>query len=583
MTTLAPVAPEVKVAGAPLPAAWQRALVELRVDLGLRAVGTVTLRFADPGYALAAQSIFGAGSEVTVSVVGAGALATADVTGVAIEQREGMPPELTVTAHDAAHRLTSASSVRSFQAMNSSDVFRKVTSLAGLKARIAASSDVHEHLLQAGTDLDFLNDLADRLGWDWAVDGDLFVAGPPGTGAAVRCELGSDLREFSVRASGRHPQSVQVTGWSRERKTGLRSTVEKVGPTAVASTSQLVEAFVRTAAPLRARPTVAARSVASENEAKSMARAARDRLVSAAVLARGRGPVDRRLRPGVRLTVANAGPASGTYHVTQVEHIYRRTGFETRFVAGDRAPTTLVDTIGQSRGEATGSYQGLMVGIVTNNLDPEKQGRVRVRFPNLSSDEESSWARLAVVGGGAGRGMVSVPEVNDEVLVGFEGGDLRFPVVLGGLFGGKDKAPEYAAGAGVAHRRITSRTGDFIELGDGSGTQGAHVMIVLNGAEHKLRLGKDAMDIELPERVPFTVRAGRSSMAIDAAGNITLSGENIDIKARQNVRINGHTVATKATTELKAEGAFVVVKAQGTAMIEGQGVVTVKGAAVKIN
>ena len=58
--------------------------------------------------------------------------------------------------------------------------------------------------------------------------------------------------------------------------------------------------------------------------------------------------------------------------------------------------------------------------MVTNNDDPEKLGRVRVQFPTLSADDESAWARIATPGGGKERGLQWLPEVDDEVLVGFE-------------------------------------------------------------------------------------------------------------------------------------------------------------------
>src|SRR5690606_13076623 len=108
---------------------------------------------------------------------------------------------------------------------------------------------------------------------------------------------------------------------------------------------------------------------------------------------------------------------------------------------------------------------------------------------------ESDWARITTIGGGPARGMSFIPEVNDEVLVAFEGGDVRHPVVLGGLFNGKDKALADLVGASgsVDARRITSRLGHVVELGDGGEPATQHVLLGLaNGGsppDHKLRLG----------------------------------------------------------------------------------------------
>ena len=79
-----------------------------------------------------------------------------------------------------------------------------------------------------------------------------------------------------------------------------------------------------------------------------------------------------------------------------------------------------------------------MLGVVTNNNDPEDMGRVRVQFPALGDDTESAWARVATTSAGNERGLLMLPVVGEEVLVGFEHGDTTRPYVLGSLFNGKD-------------------------------------------------------------------------------------------------------------------------------------------------
>src|SRR2546426_9457473 len=79
---------------------------------------------------------------------------------------------------------------------------------------------------------------------------------------------------------------------------------------------------------------------------------------------------------------------------------------------------------------------GVVAGIVTNNEDPDGLGRVKIRFPWLSEDNESWWARIAAPMAGKERGAYFLPEVDDEVLVAFEHGDVNFPYVLGALWNG---------------------------------------------------------------------------------------------------------------------------------------------------
>jgi uncharacterized protein involved in type VI secretion and phage assembly len=80
-----------------------------------------------------------------------------------------------------------------------------------------------------------------------------------------------------------------------------------------------------------------------------------------------------------------------------------------------------------------------VVGVVTNNNDPDQVGRVRVKYPSLSDSEESAWARIATPSSGNERGLLMLPQAGEEVIIGFEHGDTRRPIVIGSVFNGRDK------------------------------------------------------------------------------------------------------------------------------------------------
>ena len=186
---------------------------------------------------------------------------------------------------------------------------------------------------------------------------------------------------------------------------------------------------------------------------------------------------------------------------------------------------------------------GVVVGIVTNNHDKEGLGRVRVRFPWLSDSDESAWARIAVPMAGKGRGAYFLPEVDDEVLVAFERGDVRFPCVLGGLWNGTDTPPE-TNGDGKNNRRlITSRSGHTICFDDTSGSetisisdQNAKNSIVIDVANNTVTISADS-DIAIKSK----------------SGKITISGTGIELVSQAEVKIEA-----SADMNVKAGGQMTI-------------------------
>jgi uncharacterized protein involved in type VI secretion and phage assembly len=194
---------------------------------------------------------------------------------------------------------------------------------------------------------------------------------------------------------------------------------------------------------------------------------------------------------------------------------------------------------------------GVVVGIVTNNKDPDGLARVKLRFPWLSSNDESNWARVVSVMAGSGRGFYALPEVNDEVLVVFEHGDMRFPYVLGGLWNGKDKPPESNGDGKNNVRMLKSRSGHIVRLSDE----------------------------ESKGKIEIIDRSGKNSLVFDTASNtITITaGQEIKLSAAQGtITLEARKIELKASGEASIEsGAAMEVKAQAS--------MTIKGAVVNIN
>ncbi len=182
---------------------------------------------------------------------------------------------------------------------------------------------------------------------------------------------------------------------------------------------------------------------------------------------------------------------------------------------------------------------GVVVGTVTNNQDPDGLGRVKVKFPWLSDQDESTWARLAVPMAGNGRGTYFLPEVDDEVLVAFEQGDPRFPYVLGALWNGKDKPPADNADGKNNLRVLRSRSGHTIRLNDEAGKE--TIEIIDKSGENKLVIDTASNAITLTSKQDITLTAPQ--------GTITLEAQKLALKSSADTKIEA-----SAGMDLKANG-----------------------------
>ncbi|MGX7681846.1 phage baseplate assembly protein V [Jatrophihabitans sp. DSM 45814] len=582
------LAPVITVDGELLADRWMVNIMSVRVDRGLGLVGRATLRFADPGYGLAASSTFALGATVGIAVHAGDSLIAATVTGVSLEQGSSEQPELIVTADDVAYKLTRGSTNRTYLKQTYSDVARSIFQTAGITATVdAGGSTVHEYLLQTGTDLAFIDTLAERNGFVWWVEGTTINFRPAGTSTAtVSKTMADQLIEFGVHASGLRPTKAIVSGWNVDRQEALVGQQE--GATSSAGnlsdfaggsrTSKLGTAVVMTPAP----------HPADHSDADLMASSMMNDWTAGSVIARGTCDVDPAIKPSVTLTVQSAGPASGDYLITRVEHTYTARGFQSRFTAGGNRPSGLVDTLNPVQDSAGFDFPGLAIGVVTDINDPDSSGRVKVKLVGLAADSQaigSPWARLVTLGGGPKRGAVFQPEVNDEVLVGFEHGDTRRPVVLGGLYSKKNVLPTWEVKNGqVQARRITSRLGHIVELSDGDDPAAKHVLLQLAGGSHRLRLGEDRFDVELASGKPIKIMAGEASFEITEQGDINIVANNISLKAKAKLDLEGASQATvKSNGTAAVQGTQVQVKADATAEVNGGGQLALKGGMVAIN
>ena len=167
-----------------------------------------------------------------------------------------------------------------------------------------------------------------------------------------------------------------------------------------------------------------------------------------------------------------------------------------------------------------------VIGIVTDNKDPSKLGRVKCKIPILSDQDTTFWVPIIMLGAGKNRGWFFIPEKDDEVLIMFEHGDLNRPLVVGALWNGKDKPPDKNPG-GVPRRVIKSRQGSKITFDDEKGQ-----MIFEDGAQ-KGKITFDAAGNKI------TIEALDGDVCIQTpADDMTIVAQSIEMTATTNLEIH---------------------------------------------
>lgn len=665
------IAPSITCGGTALDNKWIDELVQLRVERALGLVGRTTMRFTDTGFELSKGDTFSLGTSISIGIPNGSGLFTGTVTGISLEQHPGSAPELVVIADDAGYKLARTSTVTTYLASTYTDVITKIATrntLGSPQITAPATQQTFDYLMQAGNDLEFLNAVTGRLGVAWWFDQtNVLYVKPLSTGTpAVTLTLGDDLDEFAVRASALRPTTVNVNGWDPASQADITGTKADAGGagagggaagavTAVegaagaatgGSLPTLVAKYATPAGNASNKLPSATASVSdlpplTAAEATTLAGALYTDVTSAAVVARGTCEVNGNVALGSTIGIADAGPASGNYLVTEVEHVFDRQGFNTRFVSGPQRPAGLVDTLGIPAPDPGFLNPGLVVAVVSNITDDTKAGRVKVRYTGLG--QESPWARVVAIGGGNARGALFQPEVNDEVLVAFENGDTRRPVVIGGLYSAKNAMPvgtgAVVADGKVSYRRITSRKNHVIELSDGTSDATKHIQLLVNVAPdppaagtsgttaakgkaggsgsgvlaappaapptapggaspaggaggaaaegpppHKLRLGADRFDILLGTGKAATIQVGTAKFDVSTSGDVTIQGNNVTIKATQALSLEAATTATvKGTQKATLQGSQIAVQADATGSIQAKTALTIKGKPVQIN
>lgn len=443
---------------------------------------------------------------------------------------------------------------RVFRDMKAKDVLSKL----GVRVEGAGRGDSMDFLQYDETDFAFAKRLADEHGMFLRTDGDSVVAADT-FGEPVELRWGDSLLELESEAS---PTNHGMKGWfyQMEKKQahafhGIRVDVPRFGGagTLVAAASKLagqVNGGGDTkfqGAPFRAKRTNNYRDTL-ERESK--------RAAAGNVRIRGES-INPRLVSGGRIDIVafegyRRPPIDGVFGLTRVVHVFDGQQYKNHFEA-----TTASAWLSETAPERE-LMRGISTGIVVDNIDPAKMGRVKVRFP--WSDDAGRWYRVMSSYAGKDRGFFFTPEIEDEVVVAFEHGDPERAIVIGGVWNGIDLPPE----KGPTTKSLVTPSGSTLRFIDNNGKE----VVEVYSPE-----GKCLIQLSNAGSKPVLTLRTSGDISIEADGQVRIQAESFLVKTSGDAFVKA---GGKATIDA---GGDAVVRGGGSATMQAGTNATLKGGA----
>ena len=510
----------VETDGGLLPTDDARALGEVRVHQCLSLPTVCELTFYEPNGPLVGGAALLPGASLRITVEDfREPLFVGQVTAVDHEYGPSRERLVHVRAYDVLHRLQKRQPVGAHVQLNLNELAQTMVADLGLTVEAVNPGPLRQNLVQYNqSDLALMTDVAERCGLYFTLrDPVLHFITLEGFGTAVSLSLGTTLLEARIEVNTDAAcTAVETTGWDPHRvephsgradraRVGRQVAVH-VPPDRVGSTGQR---------------TIVDELVQDDYQAEAIAQAELDHRVAREVVLWGVAEGDTRLQPGTPVEISGVSESlAGRYVLTAVRHVINHSkGFISEM---DTAPPKL-----RRRSRATITTWG----VVSQVDDPDNMGRVRVVLPNYGG-VETGWLQVVVPGAGPNKGIIALPDVNDQVLVLLINEDPDQAVVLGGLYGVNGPPDSGVEDGAVRRYTMTTPGGQRVRLDDEQET-----IHVENSNGDFIQLSPEGVRIGDHEGsiIEFTpgkcLIHAKADLTIEAPGKkVTISGQAINFE-----------------------------------------------------
>jgi len=580
---------EILSEGQAIPDTMQVRLVE--VDRSLNRIPRATLEILDgspveSNFAISESDTFKPGAQIEIKAGYHGEtepIFKGIVLGQSLRIRDGRHSFLEVTCAPMAIKMTHGRKHAYFEQMKDSDIISQLLGNAGLSKEVEATTYQYPMVVQyQATDWDFMMTRAEANGMVVHVtDTKVEVKKPDVSGSPELVIMyGRDMVGIKLDVDAREQYgNVLTRSWDDSNMSMVESTSSEpsVNSQGNISGSNLAQVL--------GDPTYTWNTPATlpSEELKAWA----DARLLRARLSRIQGTVtfqgSAKAKPNSLIELAGLGARfNGNAFISGVRHVVKDANWVTHATLGLNQAWLFEqhqDVDDPAASVVLPSIQGLQVGVVQQiQEDPDGRHRIKVQIPTINTNE-SIWARMTHLYATNNAGSFFLPELGDEVLVGFLNQDPRNPVILGMLYNGQ-KAPPYTADEENTFKAFVSKNQLKIEFEDVK-----KILTLMTPAGNKIVMDEDQKTILIEDQNGNKLEMAESGITMEspkdinikATGNISLEAQQgLTLKATQDLSGEGMNVTLKGQTGFKAEGS-------ATAELKAGGQTTVKGAMVMIN
>jgi phage protein D len=535
---------EVRIEGLMLAANVANRLISLTYDSNTDIADMFTVVLMNPENELTDSPLFHIGKTVEIHMGYGGELEPMMLGTIASVQPsfpESGAPTLTIAGYDRSYALRRNEPAQDlWKGMTDSVIAAAIAAENGLIPVVDPSPRIQEELPQSASDMALLKELARANYFETYVFWDrLYFQFPRPQTEAYRLEWGKNLINFSPRLARGTTEGTQVVRGYDERVAeavvGVATTtdismddvVERLGQDGLDLVLDLGRQAINSRRAKNPQPP-AGETADSAGGAMRVATSLLQELMEGLYEGSGSCIGIPALRAGRMINITGVGKRfSGRYRLRRVTHTLGADGYRTHFEVSQRGGATLLPLLRKTLTELPPPNRqqpmlGLVPGKVTQNVDTEHRGRVKVSYPLAGDDSESAWARCATPMAGSGTGAFFLPDKGDEVLVGFLSGQLGKPVVLGSLWNG-DKHPPIDHQDGTNALRVIKTKKLLISLDETAGK----------------------------ERVLITHEPTGSQIVIAGDGSITIEAKtDLHLKAKNIIDMTADTVNVKVTNSM---------------------------------